>query len=80
MSWNELAPRAVADRPAEAEAAMTDAATAAREHYARRLAEIDRWLSRRPWTATDWELLGARVILQRAISAESSPPTREVKR
>jgi hypothetical protein len=66
----------VADRPAEAEAAMTDAATAAREHYARRLAEIDRWLRRRPWTATDWELAGARVLLQRALVAEGGQPIR----
>jgi hypothetical protein len=59
---------------------QSDPGAAARDYYTRRLAEIDRWLRRRPWTATDWELLGARVILQRAISAESSPPTREVKR
>jgi hypothetical protein len=59
---------------------MTDAATAAREHYALRLAEIDRWLRRRPWTATDWELAGARVLLQRALVAEGGQAIRSSER
>lgn len=54
---------------------MTDPGLLAREHYARRIADIDRWLARRRregvWTATDTELLGASALLVRALLAES---------
>jgi hypothetical protein len=59
--------------------AQPDPGAAARDYYARRVAQIDRWLRRRPWTATDWELAGARVLLQRALVAEGGRPVREVR-
>lgn len=55
--------------------AEIDPGSAVREHYARRLALIDRWLSARRrdgiWTVADTELLGAAVLLARALLAES---------
>jgi hypothetical protein len=56
--------------------AQPDPGASARDYYARRVAQIDRWLGRRPWTATDWELAGARVLLQRALVAEGGQPIR----
>lgn len=66
--------------------ASVDPGILAREHYAARIAAIERWLRTRGqvWTATDWELAGALALLARAIVAESigpvdTPPSRRFR-
>jgi hypothetical protein len=45
----------------------------ARDWYVRRIAEIEEILrSRDVWTVADWELLGARAILIKALLAETA--------
>lgn len=52
----------------------------ARERYLARAREIENWLVRRrqdgQWSAADWELAGALVLLIRAIRSEIEEPVR----